>query len=54
VYASLNSEYTLDHKIQTIVDRYPNLHLQVNKGERHQIMHRRISHGRLWLRTSQA
>jgi hypothetical protein len=52
--ASLNSEYTLDHKIQAIVDHYPNLHLQVNKGERLQIMHRPISHGSLWLTTSQA
>ena len=50
--ASLKSEYTLDHKIQAIVDRYPNLYLQINKGERHRIMHRPISPGSLGIGAS--
>lgn len=39
----------MDHQIKAIVDYYPNLRIQVNKGEVHRIIHRRIDRGSLWL-----
>jgi hypothetical protein len=44
----------MDYQIKAIVDRYPNLRIQVNKGERHRIMHRRIDRGSLWLGSRRA
>lgn len=39
----------MDHHIKVLVDRYPNLRLQVNLGNRHRIIHRRIDRGSLWV-----
>lgn len=39
----------MDHNIKALVDRYPNLRLQVNLGNRHRIIHRHIDRGSLWV-----
>jgi hypothetical protein len=39
----------MDQDIKAIVDRYPNLRLQINLGNRHRIIHRRITRGSLWV-----
>ena len=39
----------MDHNIKAHVDRYPNLRLQVNLGNIHRIIHRRIDRGSLWV-----
>jgi len=39
----------MDLNIKALVDRYPNLRLQVNLGNRHRIIHRRIDRGSLWV-----
>jgi hypothetical protein len=36
-------------EINAVVQRYPNLRLQVNKGERHRIIKNGVSRGSLWL-----
>ena len=39
----------MDLNIKALVDRYPNLRLQINLGNRHRIIHRHIDRGSLWV-----
>jgi hypothetical protein len=48
-FHNAKASYITEYHVKAIVERYPNLHLQVNKGEIHRIMHRHIKHGSLWL-----
>lgn len=39
----------MNREIKAIVEQYPVLHFQVNKGERHRIMRSGIRRGSLWI-----
>jgi hypothetical protein len=49
VVGGMAQEGEMNRDIKAIVDLYPLLHLQVNKGERHRIMRSDIKRGSLWI-----